>query len=50
VTCTAGISRLLCGDVAWWEATLICGGAMLLGALLMYAYLRATGQWHGWKR
>jgi len=39
--------RLLCGDVAWWEALLICSGALLLGFLVTYSVLKVTGQWHG---
>jgi hypothetical protein len=38
-TCSHGIARLMCGDVQWWEAALICGGALLLGALIMQIIL-----------
>lgn len=40
----------MCGDVQWWEALLICGGALFLGFLLMYAGLKLTGRWNGWRR
>lgn len=33
--CSHGVVRLLCGDVQWWEAVLICTGALVLGFLLM---------------
>jgi hypothetical protein len=45
--CSAGLARLICGEVAWWEAFLICGGAMLLGFLVTVALLKITGRWHG---
>ena len=47
--CSAGLARLMCGEVAWWEALLICLGALLLGFLVTYAVLKATGQWNGWR-
>lgn len=37
--CSRGIARLMCGDVQWWEAALICGGALLFGALVMQIIL-----------
>lgn len=40
--CEQGIARLMCGDVHWWEAALICGGALLLGALIMQFILWVT--------
>jgi endonuclease III-like uncharacterized protein len=33
--CSHGVARLLCGDVQWWEATLICLSALVVGAVLM---------------
>jgi hypothetical protein len=48
--CNAGLARLLCGDVAWWAALLICSGALALGFLATYLFLRATGRWHSRKR
>ena len=48
--CAAGLARLMCGEVAWWEALLICSGALLLGFLAVYIPLKLAGRWHGWKR